>query len=251
MISKNWTKLIKSLQVKKYRKIHQSFLVEGAKSVEELLQSDFQLTMLFSTESFYQEHIRLLKKQSLPLQLVSAEELEKVGSFQTNNACLAIAQIKPNVPIEIKAGEYGLALDEVKDPGNLGTILRIADWYGITKVICSENTADVYNPKVIAASMGSFTRVQTYYCNLTTYLTHFPFKTYGAFLEGVSVHAFSFESSGLIVMGNESQGISPEVAPAIQEKIHIPRFGGAESLNVGIATAIICDNLRRQVGVGR
>jgi RNA methyltransferase, TrmH family len=245
MISRSWNKLIKSLQNKKYRKIHQLFLVEGAKSVQELLESDYQATMLFSTEDFIREHIRLIQKQSLPYQVIAPDELAGLGTFQTNNACLAVVRTKPNVPLQVQTGEYGLVLDDIKDPGNLGTILRIADWYGINKIICSETTADVYNPKVISASMGSFTRVQTYYCNLREYLSAISFPVYGAFLDGQPVHDIPFAATGLIVMGNESQGIHPELVPFIHQRIHIPRYGGAESLNVGIATAIICDNWRR------
>jgi RNA methyltransferase, TrmH family len=248
MISKKWLKLIHSLQVKKYRKLHQAFLVEGAKSVQELLSSDYQITILFTTQEFYNENIRLLSKQSFECQIVTQEELEKTGVFQSNNACLAVAVSKPNQPLIIKTREYALVLDEIKDPGNLGTIIRIADWYGITKIICSETTTDFYNPKVIAASMGSFTRVQLYYCNLHEYLQHIPkLQVYGAYLEGTDIHTVLFASTGLIVMGNESQGISPALEPYITQKIHIPRYGGAESLNVGIATAVICDNMRRAI----
>ncbi|QHT71402.1 RNA methyltransferase [Rhodocytophaga rosea] len=249
MISKKWLKLIHSLQVKKYRKLHQAFLVEGAKSVQELLSSDYQITVLFTTQEFYNENIRLLSRQSFELQILTQEELEKTGVFQSNNACLAVVVSKPNLPLSVTSNEYALILDEIKDPGNLGTIIRIADWYGITKIICSESTTDFYNPKVIAASMGSFTRVQLYYCNLHEYLQHTAnLQVYGAYLNGIDVHTVSFASSGLIVMGNESQGISQALEPLIKQKIHIPRYGGAESLNVGIATAVICDNLRRAVG---
>jgi RNA methyltransferase, TrmH family len=246
MISKKWLKLIHSLQVKKYRKLHQAFLVEGAKSVQELLSSDYQITILFTTQEFYNENIRLLSGQSFETHLVTQEELEKTGVFQSNNACLAVAVSKPNQPVFVQNSEYALVLDEIKDPGNLGTIIRIADWYGITKIICSETTTDFYNPKVIAASMGSFTRVHVYYCHLPEYLQEAAnLQVYGAFLQGKDVHTVSFASSGLIVMGNESQGISRELEPFITQKIHIPRYGGAESLNVGIATAVICDNMRR------
>jgi RNA methyltransferase, TrmH family len=251
MISKKWVKLITSLQHKKYRKQHQAFLVEGAKSVLELFSSDYQVQMLFITEEFYQQHIRLLQKQSLPYQVVSRQELEQTGVFQTNNACLAIATTRPNLPVAVSENEYILMLDEVKDPGNLGTIIRIADWFGISKLVCSETTTDFYNPKVVAASMGSFTRIHPYYCDLVQYLKkiHGSLPVYGAFLEGADVHTVPFARGGILLMGNESQGISRELAPWVSNKIHIPRYGGAESLNVGIATAIICDNIRRNSSV--
>lgn len=249
MMSKKWVKLITSLQHKKYRKQHQAFLVEGAKSVLELFSSDYQIQILFVTEEFHQQHIRLLQKQSLPYEIVSQQELEKTGVYQTNNACLAVVTTKPNQPIGISGNEYMLMLDDVKDPGNLGTIIRIADWYGIRKLVCSENTTDFYNPKVIAASMGSFTRVQPYYVDLAQYLKKIngSLPVYGAFLEGENVHKVPFAKAGILIMGNESQGINPELAPWVSSKIHIPRYGAAESLNVGIATAVICDNIRRSV----
>jgi TrmH family RNA methyltransferase len=246
MISTKWLKLIKSLQVKKYRKIHQAFLVEGAKSVQELIQSDFEVMAVFATQTFYQEHIRLFQNQSFEHQVVKEDELAKIGSFQSNNACLAVAKAKLNEAVTFNSDEFGLVLDGIQDPGNVGTIVRIADWYGINKVICSDDTADIYNPKVISASMGSFTRVQTYYCDLVEYLKNQKsMPVYGAFLEGQNVHGYPFAPAGLVVMGNESQGIREPLQKFIRHKIHIPRYGGAESLNVGIATAIICDNLRR------
>lgn len=250
MISKKWFKLINSLQLKKYRKIHQSFLVEGAKSVQEVLLSDYIIQALFVTDDFYHQHIRLLEKQSYELQIVTEEELAKTGVFQSNNACLAVVQTKPNTALYLNQAEYALVLDEVKDPGNLGTIIRIADWYGIYKIICSAATTDLYNPKVIASSMGSFTRVQLYYCELPEYFNGIPNKAiYGAFLGGENVHTHPFSDSGYIVLGNESQGISAELAPYIRHKIHIPGYGHAESLNVGIAAAVICDNMRRQLAL--
>jgi TrmH family RNA methyltransferase len=253
MISKKWIKLINSLQHKKYRIQHQCFLVEGAKSVLELFSSDYQIQVLFVTEEFYQRHIRLLQNQSLQYQIVSQEELEKTGVYQTNNACLAVVSIKPNRPLIVQGNEFILMLDDIKDPGNLGTILRIADWYGINKIVCSESTTDFYNPKVIAASMGSFTRVQAYYCDLAQYLHHYAtaMPVYGAFLEGKNVHTLSFAKAGILIMGNESQGIRTELEPLVTSKIHIPRYGGAESLNVGVATAIICDNIRRETSEGK
>ncbi len=247
MISKKWVKLINSLQLKKYRKIHQSFLVEGAKSVQEVLHSDHKIIILFATDEFYHKHIRQLQKQSFVLQIVTQEVLEKTGIYQSNNACLAVVETKPNTPLYITNSEYALVLDEIKDPGNLGTIIRIADWYGITKIICSNSTTDLYNPKVIAASMGSFTRVRLYYCELAEYFTHIQNQpVYGAFLAGENVHQLSFAPEGYIVMGNEAQGISASLEAFVSHKIHIPRYGQAESLNVGIATAVICDNLRRR-----
>jgi TrmH family RNA methyltransferase len=159
MLSKNQIKYINSLQQKKFRQEYQSFVVEGAKSVVELLSSDFELESLYVTEDFYKETKPLLDKQPLRAEIVGQAELEKAGTFSSNNAALAVAKMKSNQELLLNDTEYALVLDEIRDPGNLGTIIRIADWYGIQKIICSEGTVDLYNPKVISSTMGSFTRV--------------------------------------------------------------------------------------------
>jgi RNA methyltransferase, TrmH family len=233
MLSKNVVKYLNSLQLKKYRQEHGSFLVEGAKSVVELLASDFEL-----------------EKQPFRVEIATPDELSRVGTLQTNDAALAVVKTKPNDFLYAEKQEYVLVLDDIRDPGNLGTIIRIADWYGITKIICSLTTTDWYNPKVIAASKGSFTRVHGYYTDLVNYLekvrnTEHGTSIYGTFLEGKNIHQTTFADTGYIVMGNESNGISPIVETFITQKITIPRFGGAESLNVGIAAAVVLDNWRR------
>lgn len=248
MVSGKWLKLVKSLQIKKYRQLHQCFVVEGTKSVLELPDSHFAVEAMFGTEAFLRQHIRIRKDIGFEYHQASEEELARMGSFQTNNTVLAVVRMPAPIPLQVSAGEYALALDGIQDPGNVGTILRIADWYGLQKVFCSEDTADVYNPKVIAASMGSFIRVRTWYGNLADIFGPEPrIPLLGAFLEGDNVHRFTFPSSGVIVLGNESRGIRSDLHPLISHKIHIPRYGGAESLNAGIAAAVICDNLRREV----
>lgn len=241
MLTKATTKFIKSLQVKKYRKQEQCFLVEGAKSVQELLASDFEIVNILGTADF-------LSSLTLPArgQVVEVPEstLEGLGGFQTNRTALAVARIKPNVSLYPSSSEYVIALDELKDPGNLGTIIRTADWFGIHKIIASPGTADFYNPKVISATMGSFTRVQVYYTDLAEFLEKLPQPVYGAFLNGTDVHSVAFQKGGCILIGSESHGISPALVPFVTQKITIPRYGKAESLNAAIATAIICDNLR-------
>jgi TrmH family RNA methyltransferase len=160
--------------------------------------------------------------------------------------------MKPNSPLVVSEQEYGIVLDDIHDPGNLGTIVRTADWFGIRKIIASPETADFYNPKVISATMGSFTRVQVYYTDLATYLSGTKHRIYGAFLDGTDIHSVRFTNGGLIVIGSESHGISAELAPFVREKVTIPKYGQAESLNAAIATAIICDNLRRNsINAGR
>jgi TrmH family RNA methyltransferase len=137
-------------------------------------------------------------------------------------------------------------LDDVRDPGNLGTIIRTADWYGVTTIIASEETADTYNAKVIQSSMGSFTRVHMYYTNLENYLRQTTLPVLGAFLDGENVHSCAFGEGGILVIGNEANGISPAVENFVTQRITIPRIGGAESLNAAIATAVILDNIRRR-----
>jgi RNA methyltransferase, TrmH family len=247
MISKSWLKLIKSLQIKKFRLKEGLFIVEGAKSVLEVLNSSFQIEQIFCTESFLAQHTFQLKKVQNIIQIVDEKELEDLGTFSTNNAVLAVVQLKNEKELKANTNEFALVLDEVKDPGNLGTIIRIADWYGIKKIICSRDTVDYYNPKVISSTMGSFTRVEMMYTDLEIFLAGLEegIPVLGAFMEGENIHNAKLPSSGYIIMGNESSGISREVEKRVNKKITIPRFGEAESLNVAIATAIILDNLKR------
>jgi TrmH family RNA methyltransferase len=242
MLSKAKIKFVKSLQVKKYRKQEQCFVVEGAKSVQELLYSDFEVVMVFGTTEFLMDH-RLTG--GAEVFEVTLKELELLSEFQSNETGLAVARMKPNLPLTVKENEYGLVLDDIRDPGNLGTIIRTADWYGIHKIIASEETADHYNPKVVSATMGSFTRVEVYYVNLVRYLEGQRHRIFGAYLDGVDVHRTDFGTSGLVVIGNEARGISAEIGRFVTDKITIPRYGKAESLNAAIATAIFCDNIRR------
>jgi RNA methyltransferase, TrmH family len=243
MLSKAKSKFIKSLQVKKYRKQEQCFLAEGAKTVLELLDSDFEVITLLATPA-YLSAIRKLPD----CEIIEVEErdLQGLAEFQTNNAALAVARMKPNKEVQVASDEWGLVLHDIKDPGNLGTIIRTADWYGVTKVIASAETADFYNGKVISATMGSFTRVEIFYTSLAEYLSGFKGKIYGAYLTGEDVHHKTFGKGGLLVIGSESHGISPDLEKYITDKITIPAYGKAESLNAAIATGIICDNIRRQ-----
>lgn len=249
MVSRKTSKLIKSLHQKKYRQQHQLFLVEGAKSVRELLASTFAIQTLVATKVFLQQHQSLLRQQSFDRQWVETDEatLSSLGTLKHNNAALAVVAMPLAEAAHPTASEYTLVLDNIRDPGNLGTIIRVADWYGLRQVVCSGETTDAYAPKVISASMGSFLRVKVAYTDLSTYLRQASVPVYGAVLDrGTSVHQLPpAKAGGIILLGNESSGVRPELAPCINEYIHIPRFGQAESLNVGVATAIICDNLVR------
>ena len=243
MLSKATIKFIKSLQVKKYRKQEQCFLIEGEKSVGELLASDFEVVKLLATHDFLSSIKTPARGEIIE---VPESTLEGLGEFQTNRSAIAVARLKPNREMLVGADEYALVLDDIRDPGNFGTIIRTADWYGISKIIVSPETADFYNPKVISATMGSFTRVKIYYTELAPYLSRTTQTVYGAFLEGMDVHEVSFGGGGLVVIGSESHGISEAVMPFITQRITIPRYGEAESLNAAVASAVICDNLRRK-----
>ena len=276
MLSKNWSKIIQSLHNKKNRRQEGLFFVEGAKNVLEALNSDFVLEKLFVTEEFFKKN-DFYYYEKAPfghlIEIVTEQELIQAGTLQSNNATLAVFKMKENILI-YPENEFVLFLDNLQDPGNLGTIIRLCDWYNIKKIVCTLNTVDFYNPKTIAATMGSFTRVQMCYCEAQPFFdaienisnggnSHriFPkIPIFGTFMEGENVHQIDFGtdftqdekgnlvdiSSGVIVMGNEANGISDEVTQYITRKITIPRFGKAESLNVGVATAIILDNLRRK-----
>lgn len=248
MLSKNTVKFIKSLHQKKYRNESGKFFVEGEKSVLELLESDFETELLLATDSFLDRNAALVRRFKGEVLTVTPNQLEQVGQYQSNDSALAVSRIKANDAFTPRKDELIIALDEVRDPGNLGTIIRIADWYGIKKLVFSPQTADFYNPKVLQASMGSFTRVDFFYANLQECFERWQLPVYGAFLDGENLHQLSKPNPGVIVMGNESKGISSELAPWITQKITIPAFGKAESLNVAIATAIICDNFKRLLG---
>ncbi|TEW50263.1 RNA methyltransferase [Psychromonas algicola] len=247
MISKNQLKLIHSLDQKKQRKKSGLFLVQGEKNVAELFESDFEIVNLFATTDYINKQASLLSaKQLVGLTIDStAEELQKAGTLKTNNSVIAIVKCKTSEVPEITHNELILVLDQVGDPGNLGTIIRVADWYGIKKIVCSTDCADLYNPKVIAATMGSFARVQVSHTDLTEYLASQNTPIYGAFLEGENIHKSKLSSSAFIVMGSESHGISEAVGKFVTHKITIPNFGQAESLNVAMATGIILDNFKR------
>lgn len=244
MLSKNEVKTIRNLKDKKERQQTGLFLIEGGKSILEAIGSDFDIETIIVTNEFFNEHKDQIIKSGKHCEIVEQSELETLGTLESNNAGLVVAKQKPNTEPEI-GDEIILALDEVKDPGNLGTIIRIADWYGIKKIIASNNSTDFYNSKTISATMGSFTRVQIYYTELKDYLAKINRPILGAFMNGQNVHNFSFPKTGVLLMGNESNGIHKELEDIVTDKITIPRHGGAESLNVSVATAVILDNWKR------
>jgi len=218
-------------------------LVDGAKSVLELLTSEYEVTHLIGTRAFFENNDDLLAKLNMHQEIVTEKQLSTISALKTNDSVLAVARYLPGEPFKLETGEYCIALDRVRDPGNLGTIVRIADWYGITKLVCSGDCTDFYNPKVIHASMGSFTRVVAYYGHLKSLLAGQ--TVYGTALQGENVHHLVFGNGGIILVGNEADGVSEDLNSLVSTWISIPRFGAAESLNAAIATAVICDNLQR------
>ncbi|MDA0106742.1 RNA methyltransferase [Vibrio sp. La 4.2.2] len=242
MISKNQLKLLRALSQKKQRKAHGLFLVEGEKNVLELLETSMVIKHVFATSEFLASNREAL--QRVECIEASLEELTKASSLVSNNAAVAVVAI-PQTEIPAAKGMM-IALDGVSDPGNLGTIIRIADWYGIKHIVASTDCADPYNPKTIRATMGSFGRVQVTLLDLPSYLEQASLPVYGAFLEGENVHKMTFSPEGILLMGSESHGVRPDAEQYVTDKITIPAFGGAESLNVAMATGIILDNFRRQ-----
>ena len=245
-LKKQQSKFIKILRLKKYRQQAGAFVVEGAKNVCLLLQSTYTVQLVIGTSEFMATHSALFKGHDLEAFQTDKATLATLGTLKTNNAALAVARIPANLAIAANDNEWGLVLDDIRDPGNLGTIIRIADWYNIPALICSQTTVDLYNPKVLQASMGSFIRVKVYYTYLPDYLKHTSFPISGAFTAGNNVHHTALPTPGLIVIGNESSGISKAVLPYIQQRISIPRYGQAESLNAAMATAIVCDHWKKQ-----
>ncbi len=240
MLSKSQIKLITSLYQKKYRNKHQLFVVEGVKVVNEFLKSDFKLNSLFCTTQF------LTSISSDKKQLVSELELKKISNLKSPNEVLALFEI----PHEKKITAFGLTivLDAINDPGNLGTIIRLCDWFGVEQIVCSIDTVDCFNSKVIQATMGSLTRVNVIYTDLLPFLSTTKLPIYAAMMDGVSVYKEQLNNNALLVMGNEANGISNDVLSFVTDTITIPRFGNlqqAESLNVATATAILLSEFKR------
>tara|TARA_R110001632_G_scaffold179993_1_gene299942 strand:+ start:15338 stop:16057 length:720 start_codon:yes stop_codon:yes gene_type:complete len=237
-LSKNHLKLITSLSQKKYRQKHNLFVAEGMKVVDEFLQSSFQLEILFSTEGSFSYLDSFVE--------VSEQELKKISALKTPNKVLAVFKI-PKVEI-VKPSGFIVALDSINDPGNLGTIIRLCDWFGIEQLICSKDTVDCYNAKVVQASMGSLTRMNIIYTDLLDYFKDSSLPIFIADMDGKNIYSSKLPSEAILIMGNEANGVSDKIRAVITDKISIPRFGKSqetESLNVATATAILLSEFRR------
>jgi RNA methyltransferase, TrmH family len=243
MISKAQIKLLKSLHQKKYREQMHLFVAEGKKIVEELLESaTIEVVHVYASGNYF---------GSKPFTQVTEEEMKKISALTTPPNIMAVCRIpKENNSLPDLQNELALALDDIRDPGNLGSIIRIADWFGIKHIFCTPECVDAYSPKVVQASMGSIARIQLDYKNLRTALQQCAEKqipVYGAKLDGTSILKEQLSTHGLLMIGNESNGISPELGQYITHAIKIPSYqGGAESLNAAMATAILCAEFRRE-----
>jgi len=240
MVSKNQIKAVAALHTKKNRQQSRHFIAEGAKVIGELLDAGFRLENLFVTEALFPK-VDPSKKIT-----VTEAELGRMSALSTANNCLAVFEIPPQKPIE----QLGLivALDDVRDPGNLGTIVRLCDWFGVKQIVCSMETAELYNPKVVQATMGSLARVNVSYIDLAAFLSETELPVFGTFMDGDNIYSETLPKNGIVVLGNEANGISSEVEKAVNRRISIPRFGNlqkTESLNVATAAAIVLSEFRR------
>lgn len=252
MISKAKIKYIKSLELKKNRNNENVFVAEGPKVVGELLAC-MQARIIVATTGWLKGNTECYDEYKSEIIEVDEEELRKVSFLQHPQQVLAVFPKRENAVNMAETGnELILALNDVQDPGNLGTIIRIADWFGITKIVCSAGTVDVYNPKVVQATMGSISRVSVFYTDLVEFIEKLPssMPVYGTFLDGANIYKQELSEYGLIVMGNEGNGISQKLKEKIKNRLLIPNFppgrATTDSLNVAVATAIICSEFRRK-----
>lgn len=245
MLSKSQISFIKSLHQKKYRKENGIFIIEGIKSIIEFLHSDYQIHSIYYTSKIS----TTLPKVSTNINLfeVTETELQKISTLQTPQSILALVHIPVVKEINIRdlKNQFSLVLDDVQDPGNFGTIIRTADWFGIKNIICSENTVEAYNPKTVQSTMGSLCRVNVRYTPLNAFLKDANLPIYGALLNGQNIYKTEWKNEGLILLGNEGHGIGKELISQISVPVTIPRIGAAESLNVAVSAAIFCSEISR------
>ena len=239
MISRNELKYVRQLEQKKWRRREEVFVAEGPKVVGELLRTGFVARAIYATDAWHTEGVACRR--------VSDEELRRLSFLQHPQQVLAVFEMQEGTAPTGGSDKLVLALDGVQDPGNLGTIIRVADWFGIGTIVCSEDTADAWSPKVVQATMGSIARVNIIYTDLETYIERAGGPVYGTLLDGDNIYEQKLTAGGIIVMGNEGNGISENIQRLVTHKLLIPAFReGAESLNVAIATAITCSEFRRR-----
>ncbi len=240
MVVKSQIKFIKSLQQKKCRIQNGMFVAEGIKIVQELLNSNIKAHRIYCTD------LEILDDITDNVQQVSESDLKKMSSLKTPSAILGVFYIPKQG--EIDCTDWVVALDDIRDPGNLGTIIRLCDWFGIHSLVCSPYTVDCYNPKVLQATMGSIARINIVYTDISDFIKRSKMPVYGAFMDGLNIYSENLQKKGILIMGNEAKGISQELEVVTDKKVSIPQFGAnsTESLNVASATAIILNEIRRR-----
>jgi TrmH family RNA methyltransferase len=243
MLSKSQISFIKSLHQKKYRKENGLFIIEGIKSIKEFIHSTYQINTIYYDPTYFQSLPKF--PANINLFEVNNAELAKISTLQAPQGILAIV----NTPLAQKlshnllSDKFSLVLDDVQDPGNLGTIIRTADWFGINQIICSEQTVEAYNPKTVQSTMGSLARMNIFYTNLAEFFKDVKLPVFGALLTGNNIYEVNWGAEGLILLGNEGHGISENLIKKITIPVTIPRIGQAESLNVAVSAAIFCSEI--------
>jgi len=242
MLTKNQIKLITQLKTKKYREIHKLFVVEGVKSIKEFIK-----TKRFELENIYTTDLSIFEEKQQNTTLINDLALKKISNLKNPNTCLAVFKMNDAIKAKTQKG-LEVVLDTISDPGNLGTIIRLCDWFGIEMLYCSKETVDCFNPKVVQATMGSLNRVHVVYTELDQLLSTQDKPVYGAFMDGKNVYETSLEKNAILLIGNEGNGISNELASLVTNRIAIPKFAktqDTESLNAAIATGIVLSEFRR------
>ncbi|MFN8283980.1 MAG: RNA methyltransferase [Chitinophagales bacterium] len=234
MLSKNDIKYINSLKIKKYRTKYSHFTAEGVKIIKELIEQGLEVVNMYALSA------DLLQDERCTI--VSEQDLDKITALKNHHGCFAVFKI-PQHSLEIGDNEWILMLDDIQDPGNMGTIIRTCDWFGVQKIICSDGCVDAYSPKVVQASMASIGRVQVFETDLNTILSNYKLPVYGAVLNGKNYYEQDFSQEGFILIGNEGHGIHTDLQQKITFPITIPKKGKTESLNAAIATALILDKI--------
>lgn len=238
MLTSNRIKYIKSLALKKNRLKHGEFIVEGVKNINDLKQSSIIVNEVFVTNP---ELVTGFEK----ITLVKNKDIERISNQKSPSGALALCKIPANLfDVKLFEGKVTLVLDKINDPGNLGTIIRIADWFGIENIICSQETVDAYSPKVVQSTMGSIGRVKVFYSKIEDVLSSTNIPIYGTFMSGIAINEIQPLPEVIIVIGSESHGISPDIELLISNKITIPKIGSAESLNAAVATGIVCSHFK-------
>jgi TrmH family RNA methyltransferase len=239
-MTKNEIKQLKQLQQKKYRKLQQTFVVEGLKSIREFIKAGFIPVKIYSLEQVPVSHSKY------PVEIITNKQLQQISFLKHPKDALAVFKMK--TPGKIQETGLVLALDDLQDPGNLGTIIRTADWFGFRQIVCSKDTVDCYNPKVVQATMGSLANVNIIYTDLQKFLEKTSLPVYGTFLEGDNIYKTKLPENAMVVIGNEGNGIKPQIAALIQHKITIPKASNtlAESLNASVAAAVVMNEFFRR-----